>query len=311
MSVSDTLKNADSLKNSVGSQPPMQAWQENRTPKVDRYPRFDALQRIEHGLLLVSFTILAITGLPQMYAQTAIGSGAIGLMGGIEVVRIIHRVSAFVLMFETIYHVIAVAYKVLVLRVPMTMMPGWKDIKDAVQTLGFNLGIAKNPPQMGRYTFGEKVEYWAVIWGTVIMILTGFILWNPIATAQVLPGSWIPAAKAAHGGEALLAVLSIVTWHLYNVHVKHFNKSMFTGRISRHEMEEEHPLELAQVEAGHVYTPPAPDVLRRRQVFFLPVAVIASLVLLIGLVFFVTFEKTAITTIPQQNVESVSPAQSP
>jgi len=140
------------------------------------------------------------------------------------------------------------------------------------------------------------------------MILTGFVLWNPIATTRLFPGEFIPAAKAAHGGEALLAVLSIVTWHMYNVHVKSFNKSMFTGWLSRHEMEEEHPLELAALENSPAKTV-VPAVLRRRQRLYLPVAVLFSLVLLVSVYFFVTFEATAITTVPRQTVEIFSPAR--
>jgi len=276
-------------------------------PPPARYHRFDRWQRIEHGLLLGSFTILALTGIPQKYANLPWGSGMIALMGGIEAVRIVHRVAAFILMFETLYHAVAVSYKIFVRRVELTMMPGWKDAMDAVQTLGYNLGLIKSPPQMGRFSFGEKVEYWAVIWGTVIMILTGFMLWNPIATTQFLPGSWIPAAKAAHGGEALLAVLSIVTWHAYNVHLKQLNKSMFTGQISRHEMTEEHALELAQIEAGLGRPAPDAETLRRRRAVFLPVAVVASVVLLAELIVFVSFERTAITTVPKQSVEVIAP----
>ena len=87
------------------------------------------------------------------------------------------------------------------------------------------------PPQEARYTFGEKVEYWSVVWGTVIMAVTGFMMWNPISTLRFLPGEAIPAAKAAHGGEAVLAVLAIIIWHFYHVHIKTFNKSMFTGKL--------------------------------------------------------------------------------
>ncbi len=282
--------------------------QNKHSAESKSYHRFNRWNRVEHALLLSSFTILGLTGIPQKYAGLPWGSAMIGLMGGIEAIRVVHRVAAFILMFETIYHVLAVAYKVFVSRLELTMLPGWKDAVDAVQTLGYNLGITKSPPQMGRYSFGEKLEYWAVIWGTVIMILTGFMLWNPIATTHFFPGSWIPAAKAAHGGEALLAVLSIITWHVYNVHIKQFNKSMFTGQISRHEMEEEHPLELAQIESGMVRLPPDAETLRKRRAIFIPVAAVASAVLLIGLVFFVSFERTAITTVPRQDVEIVTPA---
>ena len=276
------------------------------TPKKS-YPRFDRGQRIEHAVLLVSFTILSITGLPQKFPDTGWGSGMFQLMGGIEPTRVIHRVAAVTLIVATIYHLAIVGYRIWVRRVRLTMLPGLQDVKDGLQALGYNLRIVRNPPTMGRYSFGEKVEYWAVIWGTVIMILTGFVLWNPIAATNFLPGQVIPAAKAAHGGEALLAVLSIITWHFYNVHVKFFNRSMFTGKISHHEMVEEHALELEELESNGHEQAPDPAVTRRRQRIYYPVAAFVSLALLIGLYFFVTFEQTAITTVPRQTTEIFVP----
>ena len=277
------------------------------SPRAKTYIRFTEFQRIEHILLLGSFTILALTGLPQKYALQPWAVSMLGLVGGIESARIIHRVAAVILMLETIYHGGAVTYRVFIERVRLTMLPGWQDVLDGLQSLAYNFGLAKTRPDMGRYNFGEKLEYWAVIWGTVVMVITGFMLWNPIATTDFLPGQVIPAAKAAHGGEALLAVLSIVTWHAYHVHIKAFNKAMFTGRISQHEMVEEHGLELAEIEAGITDAPIRPEVLRQRRRIFYPVAVVISLVLLTGLYFFVTYEKTAITTIPRQAVEIYVP----
>lgn len=273
-----------------------------------RYVRFTRSQRIEHALLLSSFTILGLTGIPQRFSDTLWAAWMISAMGGIETVRVIHRIAAVALMLETIYHGGVVTYKVFVSQVRMTMLPSWKDVTDALQSFGYNLGLVKEKPAMPRYNFGEKVEYWAVIWGTVIMVITGFMLWNPIATTNFLPGEWIPAAKSAHGGEGLLAVLSIVTWHMYNVHIRSFNRSMFTGRISRHEMEEEHALELAEIEAGITDRPVRTEVLRRRQMIFFPVAVMISVTLLVALYFFVTFEETAITTVPRQDVDVFVPA---
>jgi cytochrome b subunit of formate dehydrogenase len=272
------------------------------------YPRFGIWPRLEHGLLILSFTILAISGLPQKYPDSGWGDAMIQMMGGIEATRQIHHIAAIVLMLETIYHGAVVTYKVWVKRVRLTILPGWQDVKDGFQALAYNVGLAKTPPRMDRYTFGEKIEYWAVVWGTVIMIITGFMLWNPIATTNFLPGQFVPAAKAAHGGEAVLAVLSIITWHVYNVHLKHFNKSIFTGRISRHEMVEEHPLELADLEAGRISPPPEDGLLQRRHRIFIPVAIAVAVILLTGLYLFVTFEQTAITTVPRQVIEVYVPA---
>jgi hypothetical protein len=142
------------------------------------------------------------------------------------------------------------------------------------------------------------MEYLAVVWGTIIMAITGFMMWNPIATTRFFPGQIIPAAKAAHGGEAILAVLAIILWHFYHVHLRHFNRSMFTGYLTREEMEDEHPVELDHLESGQVRQPPAAVALQRRRRIFIPVASILAVAMLAGLVAFVTFEQTSIKTIP-------------
>jgi len=271
------------------------------------YPRFSRGQRIQHGILILSFTMLGLTGLPQKYALTRLGEAAIAVLGGIEAVRVVHRVAAIVLMAATLYHVFDVAYRLLVRRRPLSMLPRYQDLRDALQTVRYNLGRALSRPRMGRYTFEEKVEYWALIWGNLVMIATGFMLWNPIAAAQVFPGQAIPAALVAHGSEALLAVLAVIVWHGYGVHLRHFNRSMFTGSMTEAEMRQEHPLELEAIESGQAPAEPEPGVLQRRRRLFLPVAAVLALVLLAGLYWFVTFEETAIPTLPR-HVEPASGA---
>lgn len=280
-------------------------------PTPNTYRRFALSQRLEHVLLIATFTTLAVTGLPQKYIGAAWAEAMIRFLGGIETVRGIHRFAATLMMLETVYHFAVIAYRVIVLRVRMTMLPTLNDARDAWQALRHNLGLAKHPPQMGRYTFEEKVEYWALIWGTVVMIITGFMLWNPIAAARFFPGQFIPAAKAAHGGEAVLAVLSIIIWHMYSVHVRRFNKSMFTGSLNEDEMRHEHPLELADIKAGIIDAPVEPVVLRKRRNVFLPVAGVASLSLLAGVYLFTTFEQTAITTLPPTANVAVFAPQTP
>ncbi len=218
------------------------------------FTRFNLAQRIEHVILILSFTLLCLTGLPQKYAGQGWAESLIALLGGIETVRIIHRVAATVFILQTVYHVVVLGYKLFVLRLSASIMPTMQDAQDGIQALLYNLGIVKRRPKMGRYTFDEKLEYWAMIWGTIVMVLTGFMLWNPIATANILPGQFIPAAKSAHGGEALLAFLGILVWHTYHVHLRHFNRSIWTGKLTREEMVHEHPLELAQIEAGKAAT---------------------------------------------------------
>jgi cytochrome b subunit of formate dehydrogenase len=269
------------------------------TTSAGLIPRFSKGQRLQHGVLIASFSALALTGLPQKYAATKVGAAFVTALGGIEAVRVEHRVAAIVLMAATLYHLLDVAYRVLVASRPLSMLPRLKDLRDALQTFRYNLGQAAARPRMDRYTFEEKLEYWALLWGTVVMVATGFVLWNPIATARFLPGQVIPASLVAHGSEALLAVLSVIVWHGYGVHLRHFNRSMFTGTMTVAEMRAEHPLELEAIEAGAGRVEPSAEVLRRRRRLFVPVAALATLVLLAGLYRFVTFEETALPTVPR------------
>jgi len=267
------------------------------TAETKEYVRFDLSQRIEHAVLLVSFSILGITGLAQKFANTVGGESVIGWFGGIEQTRIIHRSAAIVLMAVSVYHVLALAYRMFVLRVDLSMLPVFEDFRHLYQDILYYIGKRKHMAFYGRYSYAEKVEYLAVVWGTVIMAITGFMMWNPVATTRWLSGEFIPAAKAAHGGEALLAVLAIILWHFYHVHLRDFNQSMFTGKLTEEQMKHEHPAELAHIKSGGD-KPLQEAVIRRRQQYFFPAAAILTVVFSFGLYKFATFENTAISYVP-------------
>jgi len=137
------------------------------------------------------------------------------------------------------------------------------------------------------------------------------MLWNPIATANVFPGEFIPAAKSAHGGEALLAFLGILIWHTYHVHLRHFNRSIWNGKLTREEMVREHPLELEQIEAGKAQPKATGMEIGRRKKVFYPIAGVLSLALLAVTIFFVTFEESALATIPPAETAVVFSPQTP
>lgn len=275
-----------------------------RTP--EQYTRFGPVQRMEHVILLITFSGLALTGLPQTYAAEGWAKALIQVLGGVESVRIIHRFLATLLLAEAIFHGGVISYKLFVLGYRASMLPGIRDVRDALNWIAFNLGLRKEHPHLPRYNFGEKAEYLAVVWGTVLMAITGFMMWNPIATTRILPGTVVPAARAAHGAEALLAVLSIIVWHMYNVHFKRFNRSMFTGKLSHAAMEEEHGEELAAIAQGEAASLP-PEIIARRKRRFWPYAVVMTILLTLGLIWFITFEDTAITTVPRQDVVVFAP----
>ena len=276
------------------------------------YPRFRLAARIEHAILLISFTILSVTGVPQKYALSDWGESMIAFFGGIEAIRIIHRYAAFVLTVGSVYHLFTSAYRLYVKRERMLMAPTRQDVRDAWDTVRHNLGFLSRAPKMPKFNFGEKFEYWAVVWGTAIMALTGFILWNPLAITRFLPGQLIPAAKAAHGAEAILAIGAILIWHLYNVLIKQINPSMFTGKLPRHQMEEEHRLELERLEAGGSPWPTVEsnELQRRRRIFYVASILIGSLMLAV-VIWAATFEQTAITTIPRATRDIFVPLSTP
>ena len=280
------------------------------TQMATRYRRFSLSDRFEHVIQLVTFTGLAVTGLVQRYPGAGLSRRIIDLLGGIEAVRIFHRIMATILMIGLVYHLITIGHRKFVLKAPRVMVPGLEDLRNGWQLLKYNLGLADERPRQGRFTIEEKVEYYALVWGTLVMVVTGFMLWNPIATTSILPGEWIPAAKAAHSGEALLATLAIIVWHLYHVHLRHFNKSMFTGYMTRAEMLDDHPLELDEIESGAPLGETDPAVLAKRRLRYFPIANALAVLLLGAIYLFVTFENTAIETMaPPEQVAIFAPVE--
>ncbi len=104
-----------------------------RSPKkiTHEYVRFHWVQRIEHALLLTSFTLLGVTGLPQKFSTAGWAQAMIGFFGGIDTIRLIHHVCAIVLMLIAVYHILDMGYQIFVRRTRLTMLPGVQDVKDA------------------------------------------------------------------------------------------------------------------------------------------------------------------------------------
>jgi cytochrome b subunit of formate dehydrogenase len=276
---------------------PVQGSIDSEEPKK-WYVRFTISERVEHWVFITSFITLGITGLVQRYSEYQISKLVVAAVGGIENLRLVHHAAAIVTMLIVIYHVGALGYRVYVNRARLTMLPVISDLTNAYHAALYYIGRRKDPPQQGRYTFEEKLEYWAVVWGTAIMAVTGFVMWNPIATAKILPGQFIPAAKAAHGLEAVLAVLSILIWHMYQVFIRHFNKAMYSGKVSEEEMLHDHPIELADIKAGTAKPRITPEGVAKRRRKYLPIYSLSAVLMLVGVYFFIAYEETAISTVP-------------
>ena len=276
--------------------------------RQQQYLRFPLSYRVEHWVLAIVFVMLAVTGLVQMFASAGISKWIIIMLGGIEQTRLIHHTAAILMIAEAIFHLGAVQYRVYVRGERLDMLPGWFDVKTAWCAFLYNIGFSREFPKEGRYTFAEKAEYWAVIWGTILMAITGFMMWNPITTANFLPGEFIPAAKIAHGYEAVLAVLAIIIWHFYFVLVKNLNKSMFTGYLSEEQMEYEHALELMDIRAGKLRPQVDPKKIARWNRILLPRYIALTAMIMLGVFLLTRLEKTTINmVVPPENVNIYSP----
>jgi len=216
------------------------------------YVRFTPRQRAEHVLVMSTFTLLALTGFPQKFYDAGWAEATVSLFGGIERMRFIHRMSGILFALLSVMHVALVTLEVATGRSRASLVPAKKDFSDAILTLRYYLGLADQPAAFDRFDYRQKFEYWGLLLGGVLMVVTGFILYWPLWALRVMPGEFIPAAKVAHSNEGLMAFLVVITWHIYNAHLSPdvfpFDTSIFTGKISRERMHHEHPLELARIE---------------------------------------------------------------
>jgi cytochrome b subunit of formate dehydrogenase len=198
----------------------------------------------QHTFLMVSFIVLVITGFALRFDESWITKLFFGWEGGFELRGAIHRVAAVILIFVTLWHLIY-----LITRRGRTflgdMLPKFHDFKDFVQQILFNLGLSKKTPRFKRFSYIEKAEYWALIWGTVVMIITGLLLWFDNFFIQFLPKGVLDVALVVHYYEAILATLAVAIWHFYSTifspPVYPMNPSWLTGKMPKDMFEHEHP----------------------------------------------------------------------
>jgi cytochrome b subunit of formate dehydrogenase len=219
------------------------------------YQRFNVFHRWMHFLVIVSFTVLVFTGMPLKYEDTQWAQWFMDLFGGVTAAGIYHRLAAIV---TVVYWTAEMVFMVTMvirrrgknLRGPGSMMFGKKDLQDLVGMFAWFFGRGPKP-QFDRYTYWEKFDYVSLAIGTVIIGLTGFMMWFPLKTTEILPGIFLNIALVIHSNEALLAMGVIFIFvHFFSAHLRPesfpIDKVIFTGTLPVDHYREDRPLEYAR-----------------------------------------------------------------
>jgi len=198
--------------------------------------RFTVNERWQHFILISTFVLLALSGFALKYPDAL---WAEYLAPNDEAVRrSLHRWGALFFTLLSVYHFF---YIVLTKRgrfIVKEMTPRWADLMDMIHVLSYNLHIRKSPPtHSGFYRYPEKIEYWSLVWGSILMIVTGSALVFKFVTLKFFPLWVCDLANLAHYYEAILACLAIVIWHFYAVifdpDVYPMNRAWWSGCIRR------------------------------------------------------------------------------
>jgi len=229
----------------------MQAIYRNRRERWSHpgYERMNRSERFQHLLTLSTFFVLVVSGFALKFKWSVpflSDEANVSLRGNG------HRIAAILMVATCIYHLLYVLLTERGRDQFVRMMPRWQDAMDVMTNLRYYAGLSDRKPKFGRYSYVEKAEYLALVWGSIVMIVTGFMLWFENETLQRIPMWGLDVATIIHFYEAILATLAIIVWHLYyvilNPDFAPMSLTWIDGKISRYHMEHEHPLELEEIE---------------------------------------------------------------
>ncbi|HSL87752.1 MAG TPA: cytochrome b/b6 domain-containing protein [Ignavibacteriaceae bacterium] len=216
------------------------------------YLRMTVNERIQHATMAISFIVLVITGFMLRYPDSWWVKHITDISTDAFVYRsLIHRIAAVAMVAVCFYHIYYILFTKRGRQLVVDLLPRWKDFTDAIGVAKFNLGISKTKPELDRFSYVEKAEYWALVWGTIVMTVTGLLMWIYTDIAGSFTKTEWDIARTIHYYEAWLAFLAIVVWHFYfvifNPDIYPMSLAWLKGTISEEEMADEHPLELKRI----------------------------------------------------------------
>jgi formate dehydrogenase gamma subunit len=219
------------------------------------FVRMTLSERLQHAALAISFIVLVYTGFALKFPETWLFAWLARLEGGYSWRSWIHRGAAVVMVAASLYHV-GYLFSARGREFLRDMLPKPKDPIQVLQNFAYWLGLRREPPAFERFGYIEKAEYWALIWGTVVMTVTGFLLWFTNQSLQVMDKWVLDLTTIIHYYEAWLAFLAIVVWHIYqnvvNPDVYPMNWAWLTGRIPEEQLRHEHRAEWEGIVAAEM-----------------------------------------------------------
>ncbi|MBU1698771.1 MAG: cytochrome b/b6 domain-containing protein [Candidatus Eisenbacteria bacterium] len=213
--------------------------------KKKQVKRMDADEVVQHFFLALSFTLLVISGFSLRFYDAWWSKLFFGWDGGSAFRGTLHRVCGVVMLMVTLWHMLFLL-TARGRRFLRDMAPGFLDVKQFFQMMAYNLGRQGDHPQFGRFSYVEKAEYWALVWGTVVMAISGLFLWFDNLAIHWFPKGFLDVMLVVHYYEAWLAFLAILIWHMYSTvfspKVYPMNPSWLTGNMPEEQFKAEHPL---------------------------------------------------------------------
>lgn len=223
-----------------------------------QFRRFNRLSRMLHGMVIVSFLTLAVTGMTLKFSYLPWAQWLAHILGGFQSAGTLHRMGAGLTFFYFMRHLFDLqsrrrkagkSWWEFVMG-PEGMMFNGRDLQEMAGTVKWFVGRGERPAY-GRWTYWEKFDYFAVFWGVAMIGFSGLVLWFPEKFTYILPGWFINVAGIIHSDEALLATGFIFTIHFFNTHFRPdrfpMDPVIFTGRMTLEEFKEDRPREYEQL----------------------------------------------------------------
>jgi cytochrome b subunit of formate dehydrogenase len=276
-------------------------FKETGEPDAQYVRRFSSMNIYIHLTIIVTFLLLAMTGLPLKFHDTGWAQTLMAVLGGVDSSRFIHRIAAIGTFAYGIYHLANLFIRWAIRRErglfwgPNSMVPQPKDVLDVIANFRYFVYLGERPAS-DRWNYIEKFDYLAVFWGVMIIGISGLFLWLPMFFTSFLPGWTINAAYVIHSDEALLATGFIFIFHFFHTHLRPESFPMdiviFTGKMSLTRFKQERPLEYQRLVdnddlESYLVPPPTPVERRRAYVWgsiFLTVGVLLAIGIILALV---------------------------